>query len=103
MKGDTLYGIARAFNITLGELGAVNDPDVIDVIHDGDVLRLPSNARSLASTDVETVKYTVKQGDTIIKIAKANDVVPAQLLALNGKLATPDDLAVGEVLLIPQF
>jgi LysM repeat protein len=101
--GDTVFGIARAFNTTVDAIVAVNGPAILDVIHDSDIILLPSGARPLSTSDVATTTYTVKSGDTIIGIAKATGTTPAPLLAINGKLSTPDVLAVGQVLLIPRF
>ena len=103
VRGDTLYGTARAFNVTLDQLLAANDPAATEVIHVGDVLRLPAGARPLRPTDVTTSRYTVVAGDTITDIAGRHDTTPAQLLALNDMLATPNQLQVGQILMIPEF
>jgi len=102
-RGDTLFGIARAFNTTFAAIQAVNDPAALAVIHPNDVIVLPLGARRLTSKDVATTTYIVQSGDTIIDIAKAQKTTPAELLAINNKLATPDALRVGERLLIPHF
>ncbi len=103
LLGDTVFGIARAFNTTVDAVVAVNGAAILDVIHEKDVIRLPVGARPLSTADVATSAYTVKSGDTIIGIARASGTTPAQLLAINGRLSTPDVLSVGQVLLIPQF
>ncbi|MEP7114836.1 MAG: LysM peptidoglycan-binding domain-containing protein [Ilumatobacteraceae bacterium] len=103
LLGDTVFGTARAFNTTVDALVAVNGPAILDVLRDKVILRLPADARPLSTTDVASYSYTVKSGDTIIGIAKATGITPAQLLAINGKLSTPDVLSVGQVLRIPQF
>jgi LysM repeat protein len=103
LLGDTVFGTARAFNTSVEALVAVNGPAILVVLRDKDVLRLPTAARPLSTSDVESYSYTVKPGDTIIGIAKATGTTPAQLLTINGKLSTPDVLSVGGVLRIPQF
>ncbi|HZX56018.1 MAG TPA: LysM peptidoglycan-binding domain-containing protein [Ilumatobacteraceae bacterium] len=102
LRGDTLFGIAIAFNTTVSAIQAVNDPKAIAVIHPGDVVVLPAGARPLSAKDITTVKYTVQSGDTIISIATANKVTPAELLAVNGKLKSADVLKAGQQLLIPR-
>jgi len=72
------------------------------VIHPGDVLVLPAGARPLSAKDVTTVKYTVQAGDTIMSVATANKVTPAEILAVNPKLKSADVLKVGQKLLIPR-
>ena len=82
---------------------AVNGAGILEVLHDKDVVLLPSGARPLSAEDVDTAEHVVKPGENIIGIAKATGTTPAQLLAINGKLSTPDVLSVGQVLLVPQF
>jgi LysM repeat protein len=101
LRGDTLFGIAFAFNTTLSAIQAVNDPKAIAVIHPGDLIVLPAGARPLTAKDVATFKYTVRAGDTVIALATANKVTPAEILALNSKLKSADVLKVGQTLLIP--
>jgi LysM repeat protein len=100
--GDTLYGTARAFNTTLEALRAINGLTT-DVIVEHQILALPPGSRPITAGDVATTPYVVVAGDTVIGIAKRFGVTPAELLAVNGKLATPDQLSVGEQLLIPQL
>jgi LysM repeat protein len=101
--GDTLFGIARAFNTTVAAISAVNDTAALAVIRDGDIVVLPAEARPITTDDVDTTTYVAKAGDTIIGIAKAAGRTPAQLLAINEKLDDPNTLAIGEVVLIPVF
>jgi LysM repeat protein len=102
VTGDTLFGIARAFNTTFAAIQALNDPALIAIIREGDIIVLPAGARPLTPSDVATSSYTVLPGDTIIGIARAASTTPAELLAINGKLQTPDVLKAGQVLLIPR-
>ena len=102
LTGDTLFGITRAFNTTFAAIQALNDPALIAIIREGDIIVLPVGARPLAPSDVATSSYTVQAGDTIIGIARATSTTPAELLAINGKLQTPDVLKAGQVLLIPR-
>ena len=99
--GDTLFGIARAFNTSVAAIEKVNDPAALVIIYPNDIIVLPANARALTPSDVATRTYTVQAGDTIIGVARANDTTPAELLAINGKLSSPDVLRVGQLLLIP--
>jgi LysM repeat protein len=102
LLGDTLYGTARAFNTTIEALRAVNGL-TSDVVVEHQVLLLPAGSRPLRPSDVATVPYAVVAGDTIIGIATRMSVTPAELLAINNKLASPNDLSVGQTLLIPTF
>jgi lysozyme len=102
VRGDTLFGIARAFRTSFAAIQAVNDPATLAVIHPHDTIVLPAGARRLRSADVSTTAYVVQPGDTIIDIARAHRTTPAELLAINNKLGAPDVLRVGERLLIPR-
>jgi LysM repeat protein len=102
VTGDTLFGIARAFNTTFAAIQALNDAALIAIIREGDIIVLPAGARPLTPSDVATSSYTVLPGDTIIGIARAASTTPAELLAINGKLQTADVLKAGQVLLIPR-
>lgn len=103
VRFDTVRGIARAFNVTpeqLTDLNGISNPNVIGV---GQILRLPAEARPLGPGDVATITYTVIAGDTVAEIARRfRPVTPAEILALNGMFDRPDDLTVGQVLLLPQ-
>jgi LysM repeat protein len=101
--GDTLFGIARAFRTTFAAIQAINDPAVIAIIRQGDIIVLPIGARQETAADVATIPYVVKSGDTVIAIAKANGTTPAEILAVNNKLNAPNDLKVGEHILIPKL
>jgi LysM repeat protein len=103
VRGDTLFGIARAFNTTFAAIQAINDPAVIAIIHERDIIVLPAGARPLTPADVATIPYVVQSGDTVIAIAKANGTTPAEVLAINNKLNAPNDLKVGEHILIPKL
>jgi LysM repeat protein len=103
VRGDTLFGIARAFNTTFAAIQAVNDPALIAIIHERDIVVLPAGARPLTPADVATIPYVVQSGDTVIAIAKANGTTPAEVLAINNKLNAPNGLKAGEHILIPKF
>ncbi len=46
--------------------------------------------------------YTVKSGDTLVKIAKKYGLTVEQLLAANKQIKNPNKIAIGDVLVIPQ-
>lgn len=56
--------------------------------------------RTTTSTTIPVVKYTVKQGDTLTAIA-AHFGVPSSSIAAASHLANPDQLTLGQVLVIP--
>lgn len=94
--GDTLYGIARAHNVSLEALMEANpglNPYMLMV---GDVICIPA-----APVDCPNgTLYTIVSGDTFYRIARANDVSLDALLQANPGL-DPDALRVGQTICIP--
>lgn len=100
-KGDTMSGIAEAHGVSLGALEKAN-PSVRnpDVIHVGQVLKLPAGAAEKKVTAVN--RYTVKWGDTLSGIAQHAGVSLAELEKANPAVRNPSVIYVGQVLTIPR-
>lgn len=107
-KGDTLYSIAKRYEITLAELRTANNLSESDVLKVGQKLTIPTadieTAAALASEKNATKKpegklenYTVKKGDTLYSIAKRNGLKLYDLLALNN-LQNDAVIKTGQVL-----
>lgn len=112
-KGETLYGIAKKYQITISELKAANNLSDKDVLKAGQKLVIPSadieNAATLSSTNssastsnssskIET--YIVQKGDTLYGIAKKYDIKVSEIYSLNG-MSQKDVLKVGQKLKVP--
>ena len=93
-KGDTLYSIAAKLGTTVEELKKENNLTT-NSLSIGQVLRIPSK---IIYKDDETL-YTVKKGDTLYKIAQANNTTVEELKRING--LTTNTLSVGQLLKIP--
>lgn len=95
--GDTLYSIARRFNLSVNELKALNNltsnnlsiGQVLIIKEEVDIPPQPSNG----------ITYTVKSGDTLYKIANQYNVTVAEIIDLNNLSTTV--LTIGQELLIP--
>jgi LysM repeat protein len=108
VKGDNFTTIAKHNNVTVAALRAAN-PGVVDTkIQVGQKLKIPAPtatasssgtmmASATSSTDSST--YTVKSGDSLIKIATRFNTTPQALRSLNG-LKT-DKIYVGNKLKLP--
>ena len=89
--GDTLYNIAKKYNISVNELKGLNDLDS-DELSVGQILKVPSGL-SLVNT------YIVGKGDTLYSIAKKFDTSVNKIKELNG--LSNNMLSVGQELIIP--
>lgn len=97
--------------VPMDRLVELNDLANPDTIIAGDTLRLsdgqPGSARPYSGEGLRTSaapaarSYEVEEGDTIYGIARAMGVEPAAIIAAND-LASPDHIAVGERLVIPE-
>lgn len=89
--GDTLYSIARKYNISVNELKNLNN--LIDnTLSIGQILEVPSGLSSYNS-------YIVDKGDTLYSIAKKFDTSVNKLKELNN--LSSNMLSIGQKLLIP--
>lgn len=90
-RGDTLYSIARKFNITVDELKQANN-----LITN----TLSINQELVIPTENNTTKtYTVQKGDTLYSIARKFNVSVNNLKNINNLSSTL--LSIGQTLLIP--
>jgi murein DD-endopeptidase MepM/ murein hydrolase activator NlpD len=109
--GETLYRIARAYEISVEELMAANgidEPRSLDVGHE---LLIPgaSELREVPPLEARVPpvrapppprKHVVQAGETLYRIAKAYEVSVDELMQANG-LRDARELAMGQELLVP--
>lgn len=91
--GDTLWDIARKFNISQDTLWANNDLSSPDMLSVGEVLTIPP---------IDGLIYTVRRGDTLEKLAKRYRTTVEAIVnyAPNG-LSEGEQPAVGQTIMIP--
>ena len=97
-RGDTLTKIAAEYNTTVGDLVELNGIDNPDLIHTGDVLRIPTAQAEEAKP--EYAKYKVKRGDTLTKIAATYNTTVAKLVSLNN-IKNANIIYAGQTLTVP--
>jgi len=112
IKGDSLWSIAKRYNVSLDELYAANDLNKnsllrigqeIQVPVDGataDVLSVSPDSYQPTSLNQGTSSYTVQKGDTLSSIAKKYYSSVREIKAVNGKVS--DLIRVGETLTVPE-
>lgn len=88
--GDTLTGIASRHGVSMMTVWWANKLKAKDDLKVGQVLVIPP---------VNGLVVTVKAGDTLAAIAKANRVEPAEIVETNG--LQDETLVLGQVLILP--
>lgn len=91
VKGDSLWSIAKRYGITVDDIIQLNNLSTID-LKIGDILLIPN-------TETNQKTYTVKSGDSLWSIAKANNITVEQLKEINN--LTSNLLSIGQILIIP--
>lgn len=100
-KGETIYGISKKYGVTKDQLFEWN-PKALDGLKAGQVIYVSDpNAAAQNRTEAtplpttspiptpapapatETIPYKVRKGETFYSIARANDLTPAELEAVN--------------------
>lgn len=88
-KGDTLSGIAKMFGVSVNTIVWAND------------LKGPiAIGQNLVILPISGVRYTIKSGDTIQKIADKFKANADEIASFNG-ISLGEKLAVGEIVIIP--
>ena len=89
-KGDSLYSIAKKYNVTIDEIKELNNL-TSNLLSIGQVLLIPS------STPLEKT-YTVQKGDSLYSIAKKYNTSVDKLKELNS--LTSNMLSIGQILIV---
>lgn len=91
--GDTLYGIALRFGVTIAELININQFANPAQLVIGQAILIPVSPR-------EPLRYTVAAGDTLFQIAQTFNTTVAAIAQAN-QIADPNRIQVGTILTIP--
>jgi len=110
IAGDSLFGIASQFGVTVEEILALNERTTEDVLRIGDLLIIgyaeqaeglsfPEFPGAVIRNDSAAV-YTVKEGDTPIGIAVAYDLQLVELYEMNAGFNEESVLQIGQQLIV---
>jgi len=94
-KGDTLWGIARNYGVTVEKLVEWNNIQTPNLIYPGQRLILYGNYTSSQGNNY----YTVQRGDTLWGIARRYRTCPKRIARLNG-ITNPNLIYPGQILKI---
>ncbi len=97
--GDTLLGIAMAFDVPMAALQLENELGGATLIHLDQVLEIPAVEMWTDATPFWVV-YEVEEGQTLGEIAALNGIGVADLLAANYDIEA-DRISVGQTLVLP--
>lgn len=99
-NGDTLYSIAKKYNVSVNALKTLNNLSS-NTLRVGQKLKIPSKETTTPSapTTPSTNTYTVKKGDTLYSIARDNNTTVDTLKTLNNLTTT--NLSIGQTLKLP--
>ncbi|MCL6589346.1 MAG: SafA/ExsA family spore coat assembly protein [Firmicutes bacterium] len=100
-SGDTLYLIARQYNIPLQSLINAN-PQISDpnLIYPGQVICIP--AAPEPGVCPGGISYTIRPGDTMYRIAQRYGVSLTALINANPQISNPNLIYPGQVICIPR-
>ena len=91
MKGDTLYGIANKFGVSVNDLKSLNNLSS-NTLSIGQVLKIPDSSNN-------KLTYTVKSGDTLYSIARTYNTTVDKIKELNNLKS--NTLSIGQTLILP--
>ena len=105
VKGQTLYSISKAYNVTVDQLTRSNEIPP-NGIKEGQMLKVPANAAASASSvtapanqDERYLYHTVKRGETLSSVAREYGISVRDLKKANRGLLFPHE---GDFLMIPR-
>lgn len=96
VSGDTLWKIAQKYGVTISEIQNANNISATSFLYIGQKLVIPTKVEQTSKT------YTVVSGDTLWKIAVANQVTVQQLVDWN-QLDITKPIFIGQQLKVYKF
>lgn len=82
-KGDTLSQIALQFGTTVAEIARINNIPNINLIYPGQIFEIIIKSDNSNNNSSQKIKYVIKRGDTLSKIARVYGVTIQDLVRWN--------------------
>lgn len=96
-KGDTLWNIARSYNVTVRQIININNIKNPNLIYIGQRLIIPTISSNSYNTN--HILYKIKYGDTLYSIARRYNTSIANIVRLN-RIKNPNLIYAGETIRI---
>ncbi len=99
-SGDTLWDLAKKYGVTTSEIRQANRMGAHEKLAVGETLIIPE-AEKVTSNRGGAFWYTVRKGDTVLRIASKFGLTIAQVLSFNA-IDNPNQIHVGQKIRIPK-
>lgn len=96
-NGDTLFNISQQYNIKWDLIAQINNLSEPFILHPGQSLKIPQTTTSKIPGKI----YTIKNGDTLVSIAKQFNITVDDIVAVNPNLQKSDLITIGQVIKLP--
>jgi LysM repeat protein len=96
-NGDTLFNISQKYNIRWDSIAQINNLSEPYVLQIGQSLKIPQATTSKVTDKV----YTIKEGETLVSIAKQFNITADDIIAVNPNLQKSDLITVGQIIKLP--
>ncbi|HEX9503921.1 MAG TPA: LysM peptidoglycan-binding domain-containing protein [Patescibacteria group bacterium] len=96
-NGDTLFNISQKYNVRWDSIASINNLPEPYVLHAGTSLKIPQATTSKVQDKI----YTIKNGETLVNIAKQFNITVDDIIAVNPNLQKSDLITAGQVIKLP--
>ncbi|MBX4191676.1 MAG: LysM peptidoglycan-binding domain-containing protein [Candidatus Doudnabacteria bacterium] len=96
-NGDTLFNISQKYNVRWDSIASINNLSEPYVLHGGQTLKIPQATTSKIPDKI----YTIKDGETLVDIAKQFNITVDDIIAVNPNLQKSDLITAGQVIKLP--
>lgn len=112
-KGENLYKIGKAYNVTLKDIVVANPETLSEsvkdgsiLVKDGSILKIPVNPGTIKKVsqieDDKFIRHIVEQGQTIFFLTQKYKISQEDLFKYNPELEVSSTLQTGQVVSIPK-